>query len=313
MNKLLEIAKNFDFSGFSEKPISQELGRSEWEWSNSSPCPEFKKLLPRKLKDRAGNDVEISQSFIKGFRKVIEKEVCPRRFYATSVSKTHKEVCSDAMYAGTRFEYLLTDQLGRDGDGDEPILTKTGKIGADESRVKANADIAKKSLLDYGINLEKAKTGVKMKYKCLGGISDVEIRGKLTADIKYSGLVGSAGKWSNVGWTTENVRNGFNAQCQARHYTLLRELKSGKRYPFEFYVFDNRPSNVGEVHVFRLTFSDIAINEHKWLILKIIEEFLRWIEGDMFQSIPSYSKCNSCPVIECSDRATKREKVLLEI
>lgn len=323
----------------SEQVLNDDL--LKFEHSDDSPVPNFENLLPNKIIDpETGKKIFISQSFIKSFRKVISEALCPKRFYHTSMIKEAREGSGDAAKMGSRFEYLLTGSLNYHNEIPEPILTATGKVGADEKRIQINAELAREAFARNGFDIGQAVVSHTIKFKCLSGEYDLHMvpkyemsekiegvwvfTGKVLEwaiiDIKYSGLMGDKLKRQELAWHPETIGEKFSHLCQALHYKLLGTLegdlylKNGldENIPFYFFVFDNRANNEGKYEMYKISASEEKRNQHKHVILNTIEEVQNKLEGREFTAIPSYSKCQSCPV-KCKDMVKYPEINLIEI
>lgn len=292
--------------GFSAKPLAQP-GRCEFEHWDDTPVLDFVDRLPDEIIDPAsGRSVTISQSLIKSFRKMAMDELCPKRLYHVTVIGDADEEESEVgpMALGKRFEYELTGALDRAGSVPPEILTASGKVGTDQARVSRNAELGKETLSRLGVP-HSADPQRNLSFKCLKGTTDLyyPINGGVAIDdIKYSGLLGKTGKWSDMGWYEPDVGQKFHHTCQAAHYTLLAIMNGADSVRFRFVVFDNRAGKEGDHRVFEFRLSEKTMNEHKNLLLFVIDEIQRRFTEDGFRAVPSYEKCSGCPLASsCED------------
>lgn len=284
------------------------------------PIEDFWDRLPDFIVDpETGIEVKMSQSKIKEFLKVIDRKTCGKRFYRTRITYEFTEEQSDAAAMGDRFEHLVTGAVGRDGGGSEPILTSRGLPTTGEKRAQRNASKAREI-----INLYRRRTWekrqVKLREKCLTGILDILIDADekdppIVIDLKYSGLLDN--KWEEWGWP-KDIRKKESHLIQAKHYILLTERLTGQRPDFFFFVFSNKKHEQKgeEVTVYRpylIRVSDEALNEHKHMILNLIEQMDRMLKGKKFTARPSYSECSNCPIFTCESRRYEPELVITDL
>jgi len=282
----------------------------------NDPLPDFVRLLKDKIVDRrTGEKIWISQSMIKRFLKVVDGELCSMRFRATLVEGAEEKSGKAAMM-GNRFQWLAFGLLDYNGKEPEPIITeKTGKIGADEKRIVKNAALAQGTLKRLGYEIIEGHR--ELRVKCIKGEWDLytEKDGKkYILDVKYSGLIGD--KWHEWGWpdNAEDFTDKVSHIIQAKQYLLLANLLGIEVDGFIFLVFDSRAEKEGQYKEYLLSVSEQGINEHKRLILNIVEEFLKWMDNDMFVTNPSFTKCKSCPISEiCPNFRKYPETVKIEL
>lgn len=306
------IKKAAQAGGFAD--LRQLVAETEtscvYEYHNSEPCPDFWELLPNKvINPNTGKEVFISQSLLKSLRKVIEKELCPKRFYHTVITNQAEEKSGDAMLAGQRFEYELTGAPNRDNRIPDQILTKkTKQISTEQVRISNNAEAGKETLKRLGLLKESNQYQVRVSTKCLEGHFDLLIfldaGGGIVVDIKYSGLMDEGTKYNPLSWYPKTVHEKFSHRVQALHYLLLArtlpEVQDLAR--FMFLVFDSRTGHEGEYRVFEIEPTEEAMNQHKWLILGMVEQFQNMLNGKEFTALPSYDQCKNCPVLNCKEK-----------
>lgn len=298
---LFELAKNIDYSGFNPEPAVSNPDHSGFGYWNAEPVPDFAERIPETLLIPDGKPYFISQSLIKAFRKMAADELCPKRFYHTNLTREYNEEAGDAAKMGTRFEYLLTGNPGRNGDGNQPILTERGKEGADEKRIQQNAQTALSTLKRLGFRLSQFQVGKKAQFKCLRGEYDL-YNPETIVDIKYSGLIGDSGKWNELGWY--EIAQKFSHICQSNHYLLISQL-NGLNPNFYFAVFDNRAGKEGEYRAFQMKPSESILNQHKNLILYVIDHIQHYFNEGGFTAVPTYDFCKNCPVKTCESRVNE--------
>ena len=308
---------------------------SKHKWS-SDPVPDFWERLPEKIIDpRTKKEVKLSQSLIKNFIKHIEGELCGLRFYRTTVTREFEEHFAAAKF-GHRFEFLVTGEPGRNGEGQKPFVnvskkkaTKkqieegspeyivTEKPSAQELRIRADASVAKEVLEQF--NGKRWKSGVKVSIKSLEGTKDVVSNRKnyvIVTDLKYSGLLGES--WGELSWP-DDISDKVSHMTQATHYTLLAEKHYGKRVKFYFLVFSNKKDTSNGVEVFgkyqpyEVRVSEKAMNRHKNMILDLAEQMERKLKGKEFNAIPSFHGCKKCPITTCKKRIDQPEIIVTEI
>lgn len=302
---LHDLAKELEGSnwgGFNAKPSQPIAVPDNLYHTRTDPCPDFLDLLPDGLIDPgSGKSVMISQSRLKAWRKVMEDELCPRRFYHTRLIRDEKEETGHSAIMGRRFEYLLTGAPDYDGNIPGPILTAITQVeSADEKRIQENAKKGKATLARLGVDLSKSAVSTRFGLGILDGEFDISgnnsiLKAQTITDIKYSGLLRD--KWHEWGWAGD-LR--FGAKCQASHYVLIGMLlgfwDNLEDAEFMFVVFDSRKDQEGEYEAIRVKISEEQMNAHKWLILDTVEQIQKKLNGEGFDAIPSYQGCKSCPV-----------------
>lgn len=307
MSNLAQLAEKLrnQGAGFSSQPLIDIAPPCPHEHWDSTPISdeEFVKRLPDKIIDpKTGKEIFISQSKIKKMRKLAKDELCPKRFYHTSLAETAKEIGTRAMALGRRFEFELSGAL--DYDGEEPLKI-SGKLG---ERLSKNAKTAKETLERLGIPLDRFDKNLKYKFKCLSGSPDLQQEGDnlvLVIDVKYSSSIGNRdAKWNEYGWDPETLSDKFTLVIQPCQYDLLGRLIYGKPVDFMFMVFHSGDKHEGEYLPIKISISEDRRNQHKNLVLHVIEEIQNSFNGEGFKAIPSYRKgfCKDCPVKSCSSR-----------
>lgn len=301
---LVELQKLVQSEGlteaFSASVPNSDQPCNRWEM----PCtdiPDFIDRLPEEIiNPETGKKIMISQSFVKDFIKVIEGEVCPRKFWAIK-NKEAESVAGDAAHLGNRFQYLAWGLMDYHGNVPEPMLTGIKKmLSAPEQRVRRNAKRANETMERLGYEIKDRHN--RMNFKCLDGELDLDCTKdgmELITDGKYSGLVGGKeARRSDYGWPDKEDMHlfPFGHKVQAKHYLLLAELNGMERDGFSFLVFDNRSANEGEYREYVIKVNPAGLNQHKHLILTIIEHLFDWMENDKFQAVPSYKGCKGCPI-----------------
>lgn len=257
-----------------------------------------------------GKTKHVSQSMLKRWKGT----TCNRKFYEETILRSCISESSQSQNEGTRFEYLLTGQVGvYDGAGAKPFVTSRGKESAAEMRVQANAELAKKTLSAMGFDLEEGVPGVHVQVAGLSGTKDL-VYASANVDIKYSGLLvrdeSNRAKWNDFAWYVADDPDhpnhivNSNAMVQAVHYTLLDILEGKERKPFVFFVFDNRTGHEGECLPIWVDISDHAIKEHLIKLTDFINELQQLVDsGELLATSPEKLRCEACPFKEeCEDR-----------
>lgn len=320
MKDLIDFVKNNNlmegFESSIDLPSSYE-GSSIYDKFPTDDIPNFVELLPEEIKDKQGNKIMISQSFIKRILKVLDGELCPKRVWATKAVKGIEEESSKVSQMGNRFQWLAFGL--KDYHGNEPgqLLTeKTGVPSTDEKRIRHNADLAQETLKRLGYDINAKHT--KMTIKCVDGELDLDTMkdGKLfyISDIKYSGMIGSGFKESEFNWPDEAMYFRQSAKIQATHYMLLAELNDMDRDGFSFLVFNSKAGKEGDYREYVVSVSSERINQHKHLVLHIVDTVQDYIENDLFIESPSYEKCKKCPLMNtCKKYQKYPETIYIEL
>lgn len=300
--------------GFSSSPPDNG---EKYRTYSREPIPDFWERLPDAVIDpETKQEVEISQSRIKRFLRVIDNELCGKRFYSTTITEEYSETIPAAKL-GIRFEYLALGTLGRDGTGDEPFLTASGSPTADEKRIRKNVEKAKQ-VIERMVGKDFS-TQAKISIKCLEGSLDIlknDGDRVIVIDTKYSGLLDD--NRTELSWP-EDIREKEQHLIQGKHYSLLAEKVFGKPVDFYFLVFASNKRTIKEKEVFGiyrpylLRISEEGMNEHKHMILEVIEQMKNMLEGRKFTARPSYSGCADCPVLTCKSRQSEPDLVIVEI
>ena len=320
MNKLAALAEQLKKQGvgFSSQPLVNTSYDQPCEFEHWDDTPisdeEFIERLPEKIVDpNTGKEVFISQSKIKKVRDMALGELCPMRLYKTTLVEEVKEEGSLYTAMGRRFEYELSGALDYDGEEPAEILGKTGKPGAEQKRISENAQLGKETFERMGMPIESFSINEKYRFKCLSGSPDLE-KDKdeftLVVDIKYSANIGNKNAaWSEYGWDPEKLPNKFPLIVQPSQYDLLGRLIHGKPVEFMFVVFHSGAGHEGEYLPLKIEISEDRRNQHKNLILHVINEIQRLFKGEGFQAVPAYKKgfCQDCPVKSCRERITHPE------
>jgi hypothetical protein len=82
---------------------------------------------------------------------------------------------------------------------------------------------------------------------------------------------------------------------QAKFYTLINYMNTGRILPFYFYVF---ASNSNKAKTVKVEISEPALMEFRSTVEWLIES----IESDDFKAVPSFDRCRACTIEPCGFR-----------
>ena len=244
--------------------------------------------------------MKISQSLLRDFQAYLKQDTCGLQFVSKYIDKTYPDKHTEAQAAGQWFEYVCTGATPRNsGIAPEPVRIKSGDFNALYRQLNAHVDnwklIAKPKDQEYGIEIWAEIDGIEMV-----GITDI-INSEYTADIKTTGHINN--KWEEYGWGGEIQDKP--AMVQAKFYTLIRYIQTGKIYPFYFYIFSS--------------------GSEDWMIVKVqlsetaLEQFLddvKWLNDQLqyhlsigFEALPDYKRCANCGLKDTCKSFTNIPKI----
>lgn len=238
---------------------------------------------------------------MKSYVDYLNKKECGLLFKGKYIDKNVETPPSDSMKEGIYFEYLATGSLPRTGIVPEPEKTKKGEITAAYQRVQEAAELFKKIIKHYNINI--IEKGFVVSTEDMTGIIDIwaEWDGKLCIiDTKYSGLLDD--KWNELGWETESLNMKDSLMIQGVHYKLLvKEALGQDNVPFYYFVFNSKDST--DMKIIKQEVDPDKLYFHKQTVLRMKESILNDIEKG-FKALPDYRKCKDCPLFStCKHKA----------
>lgn len=241
--------------------------------------------------------MNISQTMLRSFRYYLSDEECGIRFRSMFIDADPvRSDPTDAMLAGQWFEFQCTGATPRNsGVAPEPVRVKSGELNAMYKTLMSH--VATWRLIApagarYGevISNDKAIFG-----HVLTGITDVTTD-ELIGDIKTTANIDN--RWALFGWggDAQHIAS-TDKMFQAKFYTLINFLNSGKILPFWFWVFS---SNSDKAKQFKVEIGIESLMQFKtevqWLVETLENEIGR------FKAVPSFERCKVCPVVGCGFR-----------
>lgn len=236
--------------------------------------------------------MNISQTMLRSFRDYLNDEQCGILFRSMFIDEhPTKPEPSEAMLAGQWFEYACTGATPRNsGYAPQPVRIKSGELNALYRTLQAHVDTWRLIAPDkarYGevISNDKAIFG-----HVLTGITDV-ITDDLIGDIKTTAHIDN--KWEQYGWGGDASHLATTDKMfQAKFYTLINYLNTGKILPFYFWVFS---SNSDKAKTFRVEIGLESLMQFKTEVEWLVET----LESDKLEAVPSFDRCKVCPVAGC--------------
>lgn len=244
--------------------------------------------------------MNLSQSLLRTFQEYLSGQECGLVFKAKYIDNNYPEQSTEAQAAGQWFEYVCTGATPRNnGTPPEPVRIKSGDLNAVYRQLYAHVVnwtlISQPEFEQYGVEIRAGLDGLK-----LVGITDVFAE-SYTGDIKTTGHINN--KWEPYGWGGE--LEGKPAMFQAKFYTLIRWLNTGKIVPFYFYVFS---SSSDDWDIVRVTLSETALDHFKSEV-KYLAEQLEYHVTIGFDALPDYKRCGKCALKDSCKSFTAIPKV----
>ena len=213
---------------------------------------------------------------------------------------------SDAQKLGIYFEYLCTGYLPKGAEPPQPEMVYKGtareKLAADYERANESAELYKKIIADYGIEI--LSNGEYMLDDGVSGITDLRaiFKGKeCIIDIKYSALFDD--KFSEFGWHIPSLNLKSKLMLQPIHYKWLAEKIYGiPNMPFYFFVFSAKDSSKVKIIEVNIDEAHIMIHEDT------IEKMRRYIQfhydnPHTLKARPKFLRCMECPYVDnCEEK-----------
>lgn len=215
---------------------------------------------------------------------------------------------SDAQKLGIYFEYLCTGYLPKGVDVPQPEMVYKGtareKMSADYERATESANLFKKIIQEYGIEI--ITQGEYMFDDGVSGITDIRgiFKGKeCIIDLKYSSLFDD--KFSEFGWHVPSLNLKSKLMLQPIHYKWLAEKVYGiENMPFYFFVFSAKDSSKVKIIEANIDEAHIMIHDDT------VEKMRRYIQfhfdnPNTLKARPKYIRCMECPYTDsCSEKVT---------
>jgi len=238
--------------------------------------------------------MKVSQSMLRMFQQYLTGDACGIQFKSKYIDENFPELPPTPAQAGGQwFEFMCTGATPRNsGVIPEPDRTAKGELTAMYKYLSAHIPMWNR------LNPPGAKYGEVISNDTalfghtLTGITDV-ITPDLIGDIKTTAHIDN--KWEEYGWGGEpEYLSQRPAMFQAKYYTLIYWLNTGKILPFMYWIFANNSDKCKQIHV---TMSEASLQS----FLKEVEYLIGAIENDPLDAMPSYSRCGACP-LKCSSR-----------
>jgi len=249
---------------------------------------------------------KISQSFLKEFSKYLQGKACGLQVKAKYIDKIPFPKDSPVLDLGNYFEFMATGSLPRNGQIPSPVMVYKGtakeKLSPDYERANASADFFRKTIEHYGIEILEKSVDITVGKKT--GILDLVAKFNdriAIIDLKYSGLLED--KWNELGWNIESLPYRDNIMVQSIHYIMLLAERMELEYTdvdFYFFVFNSKDEN--DAKIVKVKVDEDAFQSHNEAIENVYHEVV--VKKHVFKAKPKLSLCNSCPLTDCTERAT---------
>lgn len=234
--------------------------------------------------------INISQSLM----NAVFEQACPYSIYLR-YEKGMLTDPSEVMKRGHYFEWCVIGESSADMPQLEKL--KSGAKSQAERDIDELADIAKKIIAGYGINIKNALTQVKIEGHGLSGILDLVANDiqdntrNAIYDLKYTET-----RYDDRynGWA--DIETKVNAKRQAKHYIYLWHQMHGEWLPYYFLIFGKS----GWCRVIKCQLSQESLDLHLTEI-KTLQNILSNWESNGWKPInANYEQCRNCPYIaEC--------------
>lgn len=244
--------------------------------------------------------MKISQSMLRTFQEYLSGTECGLVFEAKYINYNYPDSTTEAQAAGQWFEYVCTGATPRNnGTPPEPVRIKSGDFNALYRQLGAHRTnwelIANPLTEQYGVIINAEIDGVK-----LTGITDV-FAPDYTGDIKTTGHINN--KWEPYGWGGDLQQKP--SMFQAKFYTLIRFIQTGKIIPFYFYVFS---SSSDDWDIIRVTLSETALELFKDEVMFLVSQ-LEYHTSIGFDALPDYQRCGKCQLKDTCKSFTNIPKI----
>lgn len=247
----------------------------------------------------------MNQTTLRAFMEYLYGNECGIYFNEKYINESFDLPTTEAQALGHYFEYLCTGATPRNsGEAPQPVTTKAGKLTADYERMHAHVENCKMLLTKYD------KYGVEISAKLgqyeLNGILDVQ-HTDYNTDIKTTGFLDN--KWEQYGWggEPEDLKNK-PAMFQAKYYTLIEYLNTGKIKPFLFLVFSTKNT---DWKIIKVQMTTETLQDFKDYVNTLLEQ-LEYHKAVGFEAKPHYKKCAECP-LTCAHRVNTPDIINIDI
>lgn len=225
----------------------------------------------------------ISQSLM----NAVFDKACPYSIYLRYAQGIRSEP-SEVMRRGHYFEWCV---IG-DSSSEAPQLEKlkSGAKSQAEKDIDQLAEIAKKIIAQYGIEIKNALTQVKIEGNGLSGILDMVANDiqdpsrKAIYDLKYTET-----RYDDRynGWA--DIETKINSKRQAKHYIHLWHQMHGEYLPYYFLVFGKS----GWCRIIKCVLTKESLDVHLNEIATIRNILKAWESND-WEPDASYENCRDC-------------------
>lgn len=284
---------------------------------------------------------KISQSFVKKMRRYLAGQECGhiiREEFVNDRFLIDPEREPGALELGCYVEWLLTGAIPKDGKTPVPqymasaIKKNGGKTEgltiADmyvEYRV-AHANVEAIRLFLASWDLRIVEFGQRLTKGRFNGVLDLVVEAQsdreystgvswkkgelMVIDLKYSGLMGERGQWSNPhGWQWSNVQKEYHG-TQAKQYHFL----SGWKFFFLVCQSNNKEGTQPLIQFFHVPVSPEMVQGHIDEGNHLFDKLKMESELNLFDIRPEYYRCEKCPLKnECADRQTVPAPIMVNL
>lgn len=259
--------------------------------------------------------MDISQSFLKAWRKYIHGDLCGHIIHHCYILGKYLPP-TKVMKVGIYFEFCLTGALPKDGKIPAPEWMKSGKdlmepyrkARNDAKYIKEMIQLMGLKIISFGHNARKGRfTGTidliveATRDIVLGGF-EIKAGEQIIIDLKYSGLLEDYR--SEMGWQFTDKQKEYH-KVQAIHYHMIE----GKR--FFYWVVDSGHKEKDDndkiipppFQIFHTPIDKFMVEQHKLQAYADEEKFNIHKEVG-FTPRPVFEDCVDCPIREgCKDKA----------
>lgn len=241
--------------------------------------------------------MNVSQSMLRAFKRYLNGDECGIVFRGRYIDQTYQDgPANEAMAAGVWFEHQVTGATQRNtGYVPEPGRLKNGELNATYKILAGHVDMAK-SLIPAGATFgDVIENKTAIFGHVLTGITDVR-HPEMLADIKTTAHIDN--KWEPFGWGGDAEHISASEQMfQARFYTLIEYLNTGKVLPFYFFIFSSKNE---KAKIVKVNQSEYSLQN----FLIEVEYLINEIERNELEPVPSFERCRACTIQDCEFRQT---------
>lgn len=256
--------------------------------------------------------LQLSQSRIKA---LTDEQVCPKRYYHTEITGEFENPPSLSMLKGQLFEWLALGSRNRAGQ--VPVLprNRNGRPTADELRIREQAAEFKRLMPLYKIEILDKRVPITVPLRMTKDGTRVDLSGLLDVLVAYQNrpyildlklAANCYATWGDFCWG-EFWRMDH---LQASAYTEMLQLATGHNVGFLYAVFDYKPQP--DHQLIDVPYSPLRRAELYTRLQQAIDNY-RYFDARGWEAVPSWAKCQNCPVVDCTQRTRVKQVRVLGI